>query len=52
MTQESHVSGKGLVKFVFLLFGWMMNKQGCKAVNNELESLKRHLESGAGHADS
>ena len=45
MTQESHVSGKGLVKFVFLLFGWMMNKQGCKAVNNELES-------GAGHADS
>lgn len=52
VTQESNVSGKGFVKLVFLLFGWLMNKQGCKAVNNELESLKRHLEGGAGQADS
>ena len=48
VTQESHVSGKGFVKVVFFLFGWLMNKQGCKAVNNELESLKEKLESGAG----
>ncbi len=52
VTQESTVSGKGFVKIVFLLFGWLMNKQGCKAVANELESLKRHLESGAGQTAS
>ena len=51
VTQESTVSGKGLVKIVFLLFGWLMNKQGCKAVEKELRSLKSKLESGAGQAD-
>ena len=48
VTQESTVSGKGFVKVMFFLFGWMMNKQGCKAVMKELESLKAKLESGAG----
>ena len=48
VTQESIVSGKGFVKVMFFLFGWLMNKQGCKAVSNELESLKKKLESGAG----
>ena len=50
VTQESTVSGKGFVKIMFFLFGWLMNKQGCKAVSRELESLKRKLESGAGEA--
>ncbi len=50
VTQESTVSGKGFVKIMFFLFGWFMNKQGCKAVSNELESLKKKLEGGAGHA--
>ena len=48
VTQESTVSGKGFVKLVFLLFGWLMNKQACDAVSKELESLKQKLESGAG----
>ena len=47
VTQESDVSGKGFVRVMFFLFGWMMNKQGCKAVQYELESLKANLESGA-----
>jgi hypothetical protein len=50
VTQESTVSGKGFVKIMFFLFGWFMNKQGCKAVANELESLRRKLEGGAGQA--
>lgn len=52
VTQESTVSGKGLVKVMFFLFGWLMNKQGCEAVNKELESLKQKLENGAGQAAS
>jgi len=50
VTQESTVSGKGFVKIMFFLFGWFMSKQGCKAVTNELESLKKKLEGGAGQA--
>ena len=48
VTQESDVTGKGFVKVVFFLFGWALNKQGCKAVSYELESLKEKLEAGAG----
>ena len=51
MTQESTVSGKGFVRLMFVLFGWLMKKQGCDAVQNELESLKEKLESGAGCDD-
>ncbi|MDH3582754.1 MAG: SRPBCC family protein [Phycisphaerae bacterium] len=50
VTQESTVSGKGFVRIMFFLFGWLMNKQGCKAVSAEFESLKQKLESGAGQA--
>lgn len=48
VTQESTVNGKGFVRVMFFLFGWLMNKQGCEAVKKELESLKMKLESGAG----
>ncbi len=48
VTQESTVSGKGFVKIMFFLFGWLMKKQGCDAVRRELDSLKTKLESGAG----
>lgn len=48
VTQESNVTGKGVVKIMFVLFGWLMNKQGCKAVEKELKSLKSKLEAGAG----
>ena len=47
VTQESHVSGKGFARIMFFLFGWLMNKQGCDAVQKELESLKEKLESSA-----
>jgi hypothetical protein len=44
LTQQSEVTGKGFVKVMFVLFGWLINKSGCKAVENELMSLKRHAE--------
>ncbi len=47
VTQKSTVKGKGIVKLVFLLFGWLLHKQGCKAAENELLSLKQKLEAGA-----
>ena len=46
VTQESTVRGKGVTKIIFFLFGWLMNKQGSKAVSRELESLKKKLEEG------
>lgn len=52
VTQESTVSGKGFVRIMFFLFGWLMNKQGCKAVSRELENLKKKLEGGAGEVGS
>ncbi|RMF42921.1 MAG: hypothetical protein D6753_06395 [Planctomycetota bacterium] len=47
VTQDSIVMGKGLVRILFLLFGWLLKKQGCDATQRELESLKNHLESSA-----
>ena len=44
VTQESTVRGKGVVKIMFFLFGWLMHKQGCAASLKELESLKQKLE--------
>jgi hypothetical protein len=32
------------------VFGWMMKKSTCKALENELNNLKRLLEEGAGQA--
>lgn len=48
VTQASTVTGKGVTRIMFLLFGWLMNKQGCKAAYKELESLKKKLEDGRG----
>ena len=48
VTQYSSVSGKGMVKVMFLLFGWMMKRASCNAQNNELQSLKRFCENYEG----
>ncbi len=45
VTQDTVVEGKGLVKVVFLLFGWLMAKSGCDAAREELANLKRLVES-------
>jgi len=50
VTQRSSAAPKGFFKVFFFLFGWMMNKAGCKALENELNNLKRLLEQGAGPA--
>lgn len=47
VTQESTVKGKGFVRIVFFLFGWLMTRQNCKVVNDELDNLKMKLEGGA-----
>jgi uncharacterized membrane protein len=47
VTLLSTVTPKGFLKVVFLLFGWAMNKAGCKAMQNELDNLKRLLEKRA-----
>ena len=43
--QTSDVTPKGMIKIFFLLFGWLMKKSSCKALDNELESLKKFCES-------
>ena len=50
VTQHSTVTPKGVLKVIIFLFGWMMKKSGCKALENELNNLKRLLEEGAGQA--
>jgi len=50
VTQWSTVAPRGFLKVIFFLFGWMMKKSTCKAVQNELNNLKRLLEEGAGQA--
>ena len=45
VTQDTEVDGKGLMKIVFLLFGWLMAKSGCDAADKELANLKRLAES-------
>lgn len=49
---QSIVTPKGLLRVAFFLFGWMMKKSGCKAMENELASLKRLLEEGAGQPET
>ena len=44
VTQRSTVHGKGFVKVIFFLFGWLMKKSGCNALENELLNLKRLTE--------
>lgn len=48
VTQRSEIQGKGVTKLMFLLFGWMIKKSGCDAVDRELASLKRNAEARAG----
>ena len=45
VTERSTVNGKGLVKVMFMLFGWLMWKSSCTALENELLNLKKLLES-------
>ena len=45
VTQRSNVAAKGMLRILFFLFGWMMRKSTCKAVENELDNLKLVLES-------
>lgn len=47
VTQKSIVKGKGLVKVMFFLFGWMMAGAGRKSIQQELNNLKRLLEAPA-----
>lgn len=44
VTQISNVRGKGFFKVVFALFGWMMKKSSCDALEKELSQLKRLCE--------
>ncbi len=44
VTQRSKVHGKGLVKMIFFLFGWLMKKSSISAMENELHNLKRLIE--------
>lgn len=46
MTHISNVRGKGFVRLMFTLFGWMMRKSSCDAQNKELENLKALAEQG------
>ena len=48
VTTRSSVTGKGVIKWLFFLFGWLMNKSGCTAQNNELNSLKNFREQYSG----
>lgn len=44
VTQKSNVTGKGFFKIFLFLFGWLMNKSSCKALEKELNSLKTFCE--------
>jgi hypothetical protein len=44
VTQRSTVTGKGLVKVMLLLSGWLMRRAGCNALEKELVNLKRLCE--------
>lgn len=48
VSEDAVVSPKGFTKVFFALFGWMFRSAGWKAMENELLSLKRLLEDGAG----
>tara|TARA_R110002049_G_scaffold72490_5_gene187323 strand:+ start:2583 stop:3050 length:468 start_codon:yes stop_codon:yes gene_type:complete len=47
VTQRSYVAGKGMLKLVFLLCGWAMRGSSRKALNVELQGLKRFCEISA-----
>ena len=45
VTQSSHARGKGFLKVVLLMAGWMMKKSTCNAQQDELNALKAYCES-------
>jgi uncharacterized protein YndB with AHSA1/START domain len=47
VTQKSSVAGKGFFKLFLALFGWLMNKSSCQALEKELQSLKKFCEQHA-----
>lgn len=50
VTETAQVHPKGLFKVMLFLFGWAMKRSNCKALQNELDSLKEKLEAGGGKA--
>ena len=52
VTQDSSVMPKGFLKVFFALFGWAMKRSNCKALDAELNSLKRFCEDASQSAAS
>ncbi len=48
VSEDAVISPKGFTRVFFAVFGWLFRSSGCKAMENELLSLKRMLEDGAG----
>lgn len=46
VSQVSEVRPKGMMKVVFVLFGWLFRKGSCDAQQQELDSVKRLAEEG------
>ena len=44
VTQLSTIKARGPLKIMFFLFGWLMKKSGCDALDRELANLKRLME--------
>ena len=44
VTQRSNVAAKGLIKFFFLLWGWAMRGSSRRALQVELQNLKKFCE--------
>ena len=52
VTERATVQGKGFVKAMFSLFGWLIRRSSCKALDLELANLKKTCEARAGQAAS
>ena len=50
VTQKSSVTGKGIFKVFLGLFGWLMKRSSCSALEKELQGLKKFCESQPVHA--
>lgn len=44
VTQFSKIHGKSAFRVMLMLFGWLMKKGSCEAVQRELNNLKRYCE--------
>lgn len=47
VTQNSEVTGKGMFGAFLFLFGWLMKRSSCDALDKELNGLKTFCESSA-----